>query len=194
MIVRGIDPGPNGARAEAVVELVNGGLRIVMAKYETVLLPTWPNLTHIASYDAVVIEKCVCYGMAVGSTVFDTVLTAGQLTMRHRLEGNPVYLVPNPDWRACLCGFRQAKTRDVRSRLIDLYGPVGTPKEPGPLFCIRGADGEHIVDAIGLATAFLLWKQETGKDVAQYAYPPPAGAEPAQKAKRKAKTADVVNP
>ncbi len=191
MIVRGIDPGPNGARAEAEVELVNGDLRIVKAAYD--YGPFRAELC-MAPYDAVVIEKCVCYGMAVGSTVFDTVLTAGQLVFMHRYAGNAVYLVPNPDWRACLCGFRQAKTKDVRSRLIDLFGPVGTPKEPGPLFCIRGADGEHIVDAIGIATAFLLWKQETGKDVAQYAYPPPAGAEPVKKAKRKAKVVDVANP
>jgi hypothetical protein len=152
----------------------------------------WPNDPRIATYDAVVIEKCVCYGMAVGSTVFDTVLTAGQLTMLHRQVGSQVYLVPNPDWRACLCGFRQAKTKDVRARLIDLYGPVGTPKEPGPLFCIRGADGEHVVDAIGIATAFLLWKQETGKDVAQYVYPPTAAPVAAKKPRRKG--VDIANP
>jgi hypothetical protein len=189
VIVRGIDPGPNGARAEAVVELVNGGLRIVKAEYSP---GPMASVVETAGYDAVVIEKCVCYGMAVGSTVFDTVLTAGQLVMRHRQEGNPVYLVPNPDWRACLCGFRQAKAKDVRARLIDLYGPVGTPKEPGPLFCIRGADGEHIVDAIGIATAFLLWKQETGKDVAQYVYPPPAAPVAAKKPRRKG--IDIANP
>lgn len=191
MIVRGIDPGPNGARAEAVVELVSGDLRIVKAEYYPGPMCSAPCAL---SYDAVVIEKCVCYGMAVGSTVFDTVLTAGQLVFVHRYACNPVYLVPNPDWRACLCGFRQAKGKDVRARLIDLYGPVGTPKEPGPLFCIRGADGEHVIDAIGIATAFLLWKQETGKDVAQYAYPPPAGVEPVPKARRKAKAIDIANP
>jgi hypothetical protein len=172
-----------------VVELVNGSLQIVKAWY-------FPGAMYSApcglSYDAVVIEKCVCYGMAVGSTVFDTILTAGQLVFAARCDGNSVYMVPNPDWRACLCGFRQAKAKDVRARLIDLYGPVGTPKDPGPLFCIRGGDGEHILDAIGLATAFLLWKQETGKDVAQYVYPPPAAPVAAKKPRRKG--VDITNP
>ena len=171
MTIQSFDPGPDGAFARACVSCLGdgSGLRIHEADYAT--LPMGP-FTWMKPYDALVIEKCVCYGRVVGASVFDTMFTAGRILQSWQHDAGNAYLIPNPDWRACLCGFRQAKAKDVRARLIELFpGGIGTPMAPGPLFAIRGKTGEHVADAIGLAVAFLRWKQETGKDVEMYRYP-----------------------
>lgn len=136
-ITIGIDPGPresavlawNGKKVVWVVDVSNPCLRSV-----------------IHTYSEVAIEWVECFGMAVGREVFETVFAIGQFSARC----NP-RLIPRRDVKMHLCCSMQAKDKNIRQALIDRFGPVGTKKNPGPLFGIS----KHRWAALAVAvTAF----------------------------------------
>lgn len=91
--------------------------------------------------DELAVEMIASYGMAVGKEVFETCVWIGRfveawdrrcnrLTERHRL-------IYRKDVKLHLCGSPRAKDANIRQALIDLLGPQGTKKQPGPTYGVR---------------------------------------------------------
>lgn len=93
----------------------------------------------------VAIEWISSYGMPVGAEVFDTCRWAGRFEEAARPL--PVELIPRRDVKLHLCDSAKAKDANVRQALLDLIGPRGTKKNPGPTYGIT----THCWAALGVA-------------------------------------------
>lgn len=85
--------------------------------------------------DELAIEMIASYGMPVGKEVFETCVWIGRFIERWKVDsiGEP-RLIYRKDVTSHLCGTSKAKDANIRQRLIDLIGPQGTKKEPGPTY------------------------------------------------------------
>lgn len=78
------------------------------------------------------IEMIASYGLAVGVTVFETVLWIGRFMQAYGFdESTKVY---RKDVKMHFCNSMRAKDGNIRQALIDRFGPVGTKKAPGHLY------------------------------------------------------------
>ncbi len=93
-------------------------------------------------------EKIVSYGMTVGAPVFETCYWIGRFWQS--VYPRDFHLVPNSVVRQYLCRSHKAKDSNVRSALIERYGPVGTKANPGPFYGCSG----HIWSAAGVAVTY----------------------------------------
>lgn len=83
-------------------------------------------------YTRVALEMIASYGMAVGSTVFDTCVWIGRYTEIADRGGEHDYnYVYRKDVKMNLCGQTKAKDANIRQALIDRFGVVGTKRSPG---------------------------------------------------------------
>lgn len=88
------------------------------------------------------IEMIASYGMPVGKEVFDTCVWIGRFVENWQscklIQGKETYrLVYRKDVKMHLCGNNYAKDKNVWQALKDKLGPVGTKKNPGPLYGIK---------------------------------------------------------
>jgi len=95
--------------------------------------------------DVIAIEMIACYGMPVGSEVFDTCRHIGRLEQIAYETTGPadLMLVYRKEVKMHLCHSMKANDASIRQALIDMYGPgklaaIGTKKAPGPLYGISG--------------------------------------------------------
>ena len=103
-----------------------------------------------ATNPTVVIEMVASYGMAVGKTVFETVLWIGKFVRECELNKIPVELVYRKDIKMHLCQTMRAKDTNIMQALKDRYGEVGTKKNPGPLYGVS----KDIWSALAVATYY----------------------------------------
>lgn len=82
------------------------------------------------------IEMIASYGMAVGREVFETCVEIGRF-IECFPRPDDVRLVYRKDVKLHLCGTSKAKDPNIRQALIDLIGPQGTKREPGPTFGVK---------------------------------------------------------
>jgi hypothetical protein len=88
--------------------------------------------------ECVAIERIASYGMPVGAEVFETCVWVGRfLECADQCYSLPTELVFRRDVKLHLCGSVRAKDANVRQALIDLVGPRGTKKAPGPTYGIK---------------------------------------------------------
>ena len=85
-------------------------------------------------YDRVACEMIASYGMAVGSSTFETCVWIGRFTEVARVD---VELIFRKDIKLFLCGTMRAKDANIRQALIDKIGPQGTKAQPGPTYGIK---------------------------------------------------------
>lgn len=98
--------------------------------------------------DQFAIEQIRSYGMAVGAEVFETCEWCGRFDQQIRLShGRPALFVPRKDVKLHLCHNTRANDSNIRQALIDLLGPPGTKKNPGPTFGVKS----HLWAALGVA-------------------------------------------
>jgi hypothetical protein len=84
------------------------------------------------------IEMIASYGMAVGREVFETCVWIGRFCERwHHHTGKLPTLVYRRDVKLHLCGSARAKDPNIRQALLDLVGPPGTKKAPGPTYGVK---------------------------------------------------------
>lgn len=107
-------------------------------------LLTW--VKHGQHADVLAIEMIASMGMAVGATTFDTVRWIGRFQQAWR-DPEAVRLVFRHQVKTHLCGTQAAKDPNIRQRLIDLLGPQGTKKAPGPTYGVKS----HAWAALGVA-------------------------------------------
>jgi hypothetical protein len=92
------------------------------------------------------IEMVASYGMPVGREVFETVRWIGRFQQAFYAP-EKVQLVYRRDVKLHLCGSMRAKDPHVWQALIDKLGPVGTKKNPGPLYGVKS----HARSAVAVA-------------------------------------------
>lgn len=96
--------------------------------------------------DVLASEMIASYGMPVGREVFETCVWIGRFVQAWN-DPDAALLVYRADVKHFLCGSSKAKDPNVRQALLDLFGPVGTKKSPGPLYGVSG----HVWSALGVA-------------------------------------------
>ncbi len=99
-----------------------------------------------SNFDTLAIEMIASYGMAVGKEVFETCVWIGRF-QQVWTKPSEVRLVYRRDVKPHLCGSVKAKDANIRQALIDLLGPQGTKKSPGPTFGVKS----HAWAALGVA-------------------------------------------
>ena len=156
----GIDPGTTQT-AYAVTDgrrLVKGG---ILPNGEFLALCRNPVLNGLLEAPTAIVglEMVASYGMAVGATVFETVLWAGRFHEALEAAGLPLQLIYRRQVKLNLCGSMRAKDGNIRVALMDRLGPPGTKKAPGPTYGAR----KDVWAALGVAVT-LLDITRTGED------------------------------
>jgi hypothetical protein len=93
-----------------------------------------------ADADMLVIEQVACMGMAVGAEVFETCVWSGRFI---EAWGGKWDRVKRHEVKMALCGNMRAKDGNIRTAIIDRYGPgkdkaIGRKASPGPLYGLSG--------------------------------------------------------
>lgn len=81
------------------------------------------------------IEMVESFGMAVGKEVFETVFWIGRFWEVYK---GTKQRVTRKEIKRHHCGTNRATDSNIRTALIDKYGPPGTKKEPGMTFGLSG--------------------------------------------------------
>jgi hypothetical protein len=131
--ILGIDPGPEQS---GVVHLVNGRVVAPAVLSNSAVLALMRAQTHV---DVIAIEMIASYGMPVGADVFETCVWIGKFVRQAELCTSEAEIrrIPRKDVKLHLCGTPRAKDANIRQRLIDLIGPQGTKKQPGPTYGVK---------------------------------------------------------
>lgn len=101
---------------------------------------------HGQRADMLAIEMIAGMGMTVGRETFETVRWIGRFQQAWR-EPDAVRFVYRSEVKSFLCGTLQAKDPNVRQALLDLVGPPGTKRSPGPTYGVKS----HAWQALGVA-------------------------------------------
>lgn len=96
--------------------------------------------------EVLAIEMIANMGMAVGASTFTTVRWIGRFQQAWR-EPEAVRFIYRHQVKQHVCGTQQAKDANIRQALIDLLGPQGTKRAPGPLYGVKS----HAWAALGVA-------------------------------------------
>ena len=123
-----IDPGPE----QSGYVIYEGG-KVLMSNvaYNDILVRTSWDVNRAA------IEMIASYGMAVGKDVFETCVWIGRFQQAWPRTSSTFHRIYRRDVKLHLCGNPRAKDTNVRQALIDRLGPVGTKKNPGPLYGVK---------------------------------------------------------
>ena len=118
-----------------------------------------PKPAHMA------IEMIASYGMPVGATVFDTCVWIGRFIdafTKLQTTRNDLYTrLTRAEVKMALCKRTQGVNDSViRQRLLDLWGPLGTKKNPGPTYGMKG----DAWAALGVATTWMLQHKTPGTE------------------------------
>jgi hypothetical protein len=99
-------------------------------------------------YDLLAVEMIQNMGRPAGKTLFETAVWIGRFIEAAGFGSTaPHRLIYRTNVKLHLCGTSRAKDPHIRQRLIDLYGPVGSKKCPGPLYGVRS----HVWSALAIA-------------------------------------------
>jgi len=140
MITIGIDPGPNKHAIVGVDENFDIDGAFEMETFEAIeYLRAMRDLDDLQ----IACEWFQSYGMIAGKEVFETVFNIGRIYTAARFR-----LIPRVDVKLHLCGSVRAKDANIRQALIDRFGPIGSKKEPGKLYRVRGS---HLWAALAVA-------------------------------------------
>ena len=71
-------------------------------------------------------EMVACYGMVAGASLFETAVIIGRIL---EIVGPELRLIPRSSVKSTIKGRNDS---EIRSKLIEQYGPPGTQKSPGP--------------------------------------------------------------
>ena len=104
------------------------------------------RMLQASGADMLAIEMIASYGMAVGREVFETCVWVGRFKQAWRDPG-AVKLVYRQAVKLHLCNSPRAKDANIRQALIDILGPQGSKKAPGPTYGVSS----HAWAALGVA-------------------------------------------
>lgn len=128
-MILAIDPGSTES-AYAVLDPNRDGLPVYFAKCSNAEVL---NVASASDGDVVVIERVASYGMAVGSTTFDTCYWGGRFQQACP-DPEKVQWIFRKEVTLHLCGSARAKDKNVRIAVIDRLGGVKETKKGGSLY------------------------------------------------------------
>jgi hypothetical protein len=134
MNILAIDPGP----VQSALVLLGPDRKIIKAGIEeneklASVLRTCGTMLH---WPHLAIEMIASYGMPVGVEVFETCTWIGRFEEAYaHTDLRARYF--RKDIKLHLCGSNRARDSNVRQALIDLLGPAGIKKDPGPTYGIK---------------------------------------------------------
>lgn len=133
--VLAIDPG-NFQTAYAL--LSEGGNILGTAKVDNaIFLERFTNMLRMETPPTrIVTEVIQSYGMAVGASVFETCFFIGQLMQVCAYEHKSMDLVGRLQVKLAICRSPKANDSNIRTALIDIFGPPGKKSAPGPTYGI----------------------------------------------------------
>lgn len=144
-MILAIDPGTN--ESGWVVMVGDAVLASGVTDNETMLR----HIREVGASDCA-IEMIASYGMAVGKEVFETCVWIGRFSEAWLgVHGSLPRLVYRQAVKMHLCKSPRAKDANIRQALIDLVGPQGTKKAPGPTYGVRS----HAWAALAVAVTAL---------------------------------------
>lgn len=150
-MIIGIDPGP---KVQSCVLYDNNAKRVLECRSfyfpsEIDAMQSWVKSHPVAC------EWVESFGMAVGKEIFQTVFNIGVIH-----QALNVRLIPRKDVKMHLCNSMRAKDGNIRQALLDAIGPVGTKKNPGPLFGVSN----HYWAALAIAFVASEFQQGTATE------------------------------
>lgn len=106
--------------------------------------------------DLLAIEMIASYGMPVGREVFETCLWIGRFIEAWERRGGKYVLVYRREVKLFHCESVRATDANIRASLIDRFGPgkakaIGTKREPGPLYGMKGDEWSALAVALKVA-------------------------------------------
>lgn len=108
------------------------------------------SMIRQSAADIIAIEMIASYGMAVGREVFETCVWIGRMVESWR-SPESARLVYRRDVKLHLCGSAKAKDPNIRQALLDLIGPPGTKKAPGPTYGVKSHAWAALAVAVTVA-------------------------------------------
>jgi len=155
-----IDPGPNKS-AYIFVSLSNKNTFNILEREhidnnEMIKFIISKSITHRKI--ELVIETIVSYGNMIGQKTIDTAIWAGQFLRQGKNLGLKTVLISRPEVQLNLCNNKRAKPKNMKQALKDRFGDLGTKKNPGKLYGIKGAGkgkSDHIWSALELAITYI---------------------------------------
>lgn len=147
-VILGLDPGTTetGIAVWCPDRRVVRDSRIVPNENLILMLSSLP-------YDKIGIEMIASYGMPVGREVFETCVWIGRFFQRFKSLGVEPKLIYRRDVKLFLCGTTRAKDANVWQAIVDAHGPVGTKKNPGPLYGVKSHARAALAVALTLEAA-----------------------------------------
>lgn len=143
-MILAIDPGP---KVSGVVTYCNGcvSTAAVLSNEEALFM-----VQHIAA-DYLAYEMIASYGAKVGAETFQTCVWIGRFVQawasRLNKDADSIIPVYRMDVKKHLLHSHQGSDKDVNAALVEMFGPVGTKKNPGPLWGVKS----HAWAALGVA-------------------------------------------
>lgn len=86
------------------------------------------NAVETGPVDTFACEMVGSYGMAVGASVFETCVMIGRI---QEIVGPSLRLIPRSSVKSTIKGRNDS---EIRTRLIEQFGPPGTKKKPGKTY------------------------------------------------------------
>lgn len=99
----------------------------------------------------VAIEMIASYGRPVGAEVFETCVNIGRMVEACAERGVSAVLVTRLAVKQHVCNSGAAKDPHIRQALIDLLGPQGTKKAPGPTYGVKSHAWPALAVAVTVA-------------------------------------------
>ncbi len=127
-------------------------VRVHIIDYEDVPSHQFP---FFVSYRMFFDEQIKCYGMPVSDSIFDTVFWSGRFCEAWSFE---FHRVPRMDVKMHHCHNSRAGDSNIRTALIDRFGPPGTKKAPGLTYGLK----KDLWAAFALA---VYWVDTQGKKI-----------------------------
>jgi hypothetical protein len=143
----GIDP---GNKKSALVVLKKG--KILNKKLEnnkeirTFLKRSLNNSSP--QYNIIFIETIKSYGNVQGDSIIQTAIAIGRFVEISESMNIKTFLIPRKTYVSALCKFSQANDKDIRAKMIEIYGRPGTKTSPGVTYGFK----DDLWQALGLAT------------------------------------------
>lgn len=145
-MIIGIDPGTD---VSGVVLWDDVARKVVLAHPDLANAEVRAFLVEKWAGHRIAVEWIQAMGMPVGQEVFLTCRAVGRLEEIAAQRGQAIEYITRPTVKTRLCGHPRAKDPNVRAALIDRLGPVGTKKQPGPLYGVSS----HAWSALAVAIA-----------------------------------------
>jgi hypothetical protein len=135
MKIVAIDPGP----VQSALVTLSPNRKIIQASIEDndrIAKCLRYGLNSLEGFPYLAIEMIASYGMPVGAEVFNTCTWIGRFEEAYA-HSDLTARYFRKDIKLHLCGSNRARDSNVRRALIDLLGPAGVKRNPGPTYGIK---------------------------------------------------------